>query len=515
MNIDVIKSYLVQLGYEIDRPQLNKFNDALRATTANITRFTSGMATAFVEAGVAVTTALTAVATGTVALMESTARADLGFSLLARQMYMTKDAARSMKIATDALGYSIEDIVWGPAELRDRYRTLIEDQKRLAAGLGGADFETQMKQIRDITFEFTRLKVEAQYFVMGLTKALSKALTGDENGLLKKLREWNEWLITNIPALADKFAIYLVPVLRDVKAIWSDVADILGIVTTDFIRFIGVISDDKELAKSSLSLDSFGKALDHVSSGIRKVFDALDAVVNFVQQNSGILVALGIIRGAWSGAAFGAAAGPWGALGGGIVGGAAGGYATYKLTEGMRTPSTSARSMSAVDVRAAIVAAAQANSVDPALALAVADRESGMNPNALHHPNDGYGMMQVLPKTFAAYGSGDINNFSDNLDASMRYLRQLGKQYGGDPYLVAQHYNGSGPAARAYGADVVSRAEKGYEAGNRYYSITVQVATNASAHEIGSEVARQIDNHEKKTAQRQIVQASSLGQYNY
>ena len=123
MNSDIIKSYLVSLGYDIDQPGLNKFQDALRASAAQVMKFTSGMTTSFVEAGVAAVTALTGIAAGTVALMSSTAKADLQFQLFARRLYMNVDAAKSLKIATDALGMDLQDIVLEALALLDQKRS--------------------------------------------------------------------------------------------------------------------------------------------------------------------------------------------------------------------------------------------------------------------------------------------------------------------------------------------------------------------------------------------------------
>ena len=114
MDSSVIRSYLVRLGFLVDGQEKNKFDEALRIATSQITKFTEHMAKSFVEAGVVATTALTAIATGTAAMMFETAKADLGFALLARRMYMTKDAARSMQLALDALGVSAQDVIWGP-----------------------------------------------------------------------------------------------------------------------------------------------------------------------------------------------------------------------------------------------------------------------------------------------------------------------------------------------------------------------------------------------------------------
>jgi len=106
---------------------------------------------------------------------------------------------------------SLEDVVWGPPELRERYQQLIADQKQLMAGLGWTDVEMQMRKIRDLEFQFTRMRVEAGLFVVGFVQSLSKSLTGDENGIIERLKGWNKWLIDNIPKLANELANSLAP----------------------------------------------------------------------------------------------------------------------------------------------------------------------------------------------------------------------------------------------------------------------------------------------------------------
>ena len=276
MDVSVIKSYLVSLGFKIDNPSKNAFDEALRTATAGVGKFAGTMAKDVTEAGALVVGALTAIATATVGMMYETAKSDLQFQILGRRMYMTTNAAKEMKIALNALGVDVQDVIWGPKEIGQRYHQLLQDQKELSAALG-PDFETQMFRIREIGFQFDRLRVAAQYFVMALTKDISKALTGDEDGLLNTLKGWVKWFKDNIPELASKFSTYLVPVLRDMKAVWTDIADIMKLVTGEFLRFLGVIYNDPALKTGKVNIDNIGKALDHVSASVRKIFDALDS----------------------------------------------------------------------------------------------------------------------------------------------------------------------------------------------------------------------------------------------
>src|SRR6266700_6871186 len=120
MDVSVIKSYLVSLGFKVDRRELSGFTEALKRAATESEIVASKMAKGFVAAGITITGALAGVAAGFVGLMDHVAQNDLDMQLFARRMFLSTDAARKMKTATDALGYSIEEIVWGPPELAER-----------------------------------------------------------------------------------------------------------------------------------------------------------------------------------------------------------------------------------------------------------------------------------------------------------------------------------------------------------------------------------------------------------
>lgn len=503
MNSDIIKSYLVELGYDVDKKSLNTFNDALRSAGQMLAKFTSGAATQVAEVGLGITAALTAVATGTIAMMGEVAKSDLGFQIMARRMFMTTDAAKQMKIGLDALGYSVEEVIWGPPELQHRYRQLIDDQKKLNSGLGGSSFETEMRKIRDIEFEFTRLKVEAQYFVMGLTKALSKALTGDENGLLQKLRGWNEWLIKNIPELASRFSNYLVPILKDVKAIWADIGDVLQIVGSLIIGVIGTLYDDPKLKGGATNIDTVGTAFTHLSHSIRVAFDWLNSLLRLIYENHAVLVGLGVIRGGLSGAAFGSAFGPWGTVAGAIGGGIAGGYATDYLTKGIHPIVPTAEAQE--DVRRAAVEAG----LDPALMLSLAHVESGFKSNALSNKG-AMGLMQLMPDTARGLGVTDPYDPVQNASGGTREFARLLKKYGNVKEALEAYNWGEGKLDRNRGhaPKEVEDYANSVMSGAKAYAITVNVNvnTNASPEQIGQHVSSAVRKELKEAAQRDLVQ---------
>src|SRR6476659_820630 len=124
MALNAIRSYLVQLGFTANQPQQLQFINALNSAKVLAQTTISGMASNFISASGLIVGAMATVSGATVTLMERVSQADLGYQLFARRMFMSVDAARKLKVATDALGYSLEEIIWGPPELRERYSQL-------------------------------------------------------------------------------------------------------------------------------------------------------------------------------------------------------------------------------------------------------------------------------------------------------------------------------------------------------------------------------------------------------
>jgi transglycosylase-like protein with SLT domain len=85
-----------------------------------------------------------------------------------------------------------------------------------------------------------------------------------------------------------------------------------------------------------------------------------------------------------------------------------------------------------VSIAQMVQAAAAQYGVDPTLALAVAQKESGLNPSAVNPTTGAAGVMQLMPATAAALGVTNSLDPAQNIPAGVRYLSQLLNSYGGD-----------------------------------------------------------------------------------
>ena len=95
-----------------------------------------------------------------------------------------------------------------------------------------------------------------------------------------------------------------------------------------------------------------------------------------------------------------------------------------------------------------IVSQAQSIGVDPSLALAIAQQESGFNPQAKSSAG-AVGLFQLMPATAASLGVNP-NDPSQNITGGLTYFKQLLDQYGGDVSTALWAYN-AGPGNVAKG----------------------------------------------------------------
>lgn len=90
-------------------------------------------------------------------------------------------------------------------------------------------------------------------------------------------------------------------------------------------------------------------------------------------------------------------------------------------------------------IQGMIVNEAYAQGVDPALALAIAQQESGFNPNVMGDGGNSYGLFQIYSPAHPNY-SGGLNP-QDNIKYGVGFLKQLNNQFDGDLNKTIMAYN--------------------------------------------------------------------------
>jgi hypothetical protein len=221
---DVIKSYLMALGFQVDNVSFNKMQDTLKKLDDTVKQKTSGMAKDYAIASTAIVSSLSSIAFATVDLLDKVAQADLGYQKFALRMYMARDAAKSFKIVTDSMGESINDIAWMP-ELQGRYKSLMGEAAKMNTP---KDAEGQLRYIRDIRYEFTRLKVEATYGLQWVGYYLFKYLNDPITGAKSGFKDLNDWIQEKMPEWTEKIARWLAMLTQLGGSAWRAVKALAG-----------------------------------------------------------------------------------------------------------------------------------------------------------------------------------------------------------------------------------------------------------------------------------------------
>lgn len=231
--IETIKEYLVSLGFKVNNSSLNAAQKAMKSAEDSVDGFASSSVKNFAKAATAV---VSFVATANIALgkyLVGLAQADLQTEMFARKMWMSKDAAKAYQSSIDALGVSVDDLYLSP-ELMDKYLELNRQAREM--GVPSDEYSKQMQGVRDITFEFQRLKLEGTYALQWIGYHLTKYLAGPLGDSRDWLRKINDEIQQKMPEWTKKIAEVVSWAVRLGKAAWY-IRDAIGAAAGVFTAF--------------------------------------------------------------------------------------------------------------------------------------------------------------------------------------------------------------------------------------------------------------------------------------
>ncbi len=149
---------------------------------------------------------------------------------------------------------------------------------------------------------------------------------------------------------------------------------------------------------------------------------------------------------------------------------------------------------SSINLRDLITQQAQAQGVDPAIALAVAQTESGTSQwtktgNLVTSSAGAQGVFQLMPGTAAGLGV-DPTDVNQNIQGGIAYLKQLYSKYGDWSTALAAYNFGPGnvDAGKSWPAETVNYVKAILGIGANYAAGLAQIASNAASSTSGVSV---------------------------
>ena len=196
---DVLKSYLISLGYEVDSKAYNQFTSTLRKAETEVTKHSGKVSSAFTKAGLAYVSAIGTIAASTGLLLKNLASQEMEYQKTALTLHMAKDAAKQYSIALKVLGEPPEMIAWLPV-LREQYRVLRKDSQALELPKA---YTEGVHQLEAINLEFKRLKQESVYSLQWIGFSIMKHLAGPIDKARENFKAFNDRLIQQMPEITD------------------------------------------------------------------------------------------------------------------------------------------------------------------------------------------------------------------------------------------------------------------------------------------------------------------------
>lgn len=502
MESGIFDEYLVKLGFDNDPAGYAKFRSTLTDAAGIAADRTKSIVEDLGKWQGAIVGGFAAIGGAALGIADKVADADLGFQLFATKMYMGTDAAKSLSIATEVLGHSLDEIAWNP-ELHRRFDILLSDQERMAHVMGQG-YEPALYNIREIRFQFSRLQDELEFgFLPGLVSNVFDDLAG--GNALDKLEKLNDWVLDHLPEITATFSKHLVPVLNDAKQVLGDVAGMFEEAGVAFTNLIGLFSGDHSIEGTTFNFEHLLTALDHASHGFATFVGwiteaermlahlasaaALMASGHFKDAGAELSAAmrdfttgsgsiLGGIVGTGAGAGIGALAGGivgsvvpglgtvvGAGLGGsvgavfggtqGAIGGAAAGHLKQTLDpsspeHGFYVPTFGTKTDQPTgNIHDLIESLASQFGVSPLLAHAMAKQESGERQyggdgslvTSGVGPNGGAkGVFQLEDSTAQQYGVNSLDA-AGNITGGLHYIADLLKKYNGNTEEALAAYN--------------------------------------------------------------------------
>lgn len=255
---NILEEYLVKVGALPDLASFNRLHKMLLDTSKYVDSFATRTVKTFAGVELAIVGAFAATGLAMVSAADKAAMTDQSYRLLGLRMLMNKQSARAMQQALDQLGATIDEVAYDP-ELNRRFQYLYEQNIKLGKQLGQT-YDQDMLRIRDLRQEWKRFSNEFTYIVWGSLAKTFEKLGLSQDDILQKLSNFNDWIVDNIPQIADKISNVLVPVWDDTVIVIKDVIKAFDQAGTAFIRFTGDLSDDDDLKNANLSIESLAEA---------------------------------------------------------------------------------------------------------------------------------------------------------------------------------------------------------------------------------------------------------------
>lgn len=200
---NVLKSFLVRLGFSVDESSFNGALNKVNNFSSLARAATSKLASNFVSASDIMFSYATKAATSIYEIVDATVKADEATKQMSKEMMISESSARAYSTALNSLGLKQSDLLYLSDEQYKRLIRMNEFNKTLEAP---ADVNNTLEKIRSIQEEFAKLKSMLSYIKRWFVYYLGKYFGTQLDQIHNKFKNFTTFIKGNLQPIAEKAA---------------------------------------------------------------------------------------------------------------------------------------------------------------------------------------------------------------------------------------------------------------------------------------------------------------------
>lgn len=232
---ETLKDYLVKIGWDLDESGFKNATNKITSIKSKLDKV-KGIKDGFKVASDVILGSLKVVNEAILDVVESTALLDYETEKQARLWWVSEQQARSYQTALNALGETHADLL---TMTNEQYRRLYELNQLGRSLEAPKELDDFLLLVRDINFEFSKLKVEFEYGKRWVAYYLGQFIGPDAMKARDFLKRLNNYIQENLPKIAEKVARFFEIFYRLGKAALV-VAKSLYSVIESFFKFLNL-----------------------------------------------------------------------------------------------------------------------------------------------------------------------------------------------------------------------------------------------------------------------------------
>lgn len=200
--LETIKSYLVSLGFDVDKSSYDSAKKAMGSLEKGVMSFASSVVKTFAKATTAMIAFGVAATSATAKWLGGLGNQEIQMEMLSRQLWTTEQQAQAFSLTLKAMGASLQNLYLSPT-LMAQYQKLQGTAMQMQTP---GDYNNQIKQIQDVQLQLKQMRLEAYYSLQWIGYYFIKYMSGPISRVHDVLASINEVIVKNMPTWTKKVA---------------------------------------------------------------------------------------------------------------------------------------------------------------------------------------------------------------------------------------------------------------------------------------------------------------------